>query len=268
MNIVSRTAAAALAALVLPAAASTTTLTARESVNYLYYFGGFAISGDEGEDGDPAPVPGGAWEGTVLTGLDRPSLHIAGSDHHDIQYLFWSGYLDETWDQGQSFSATQVGSDTQLRIEGHATITQTSEVCSATTGCGLASELHRSTNTLKLDFTVDAATPFLLDGLTSGGGYVDLLRWDVPAQRWFSVIGVGALTTIDRSFSLAGNLATGLYRFESSPYTFSGSGGDVNNRWDATLSLQGSTLAAVPEPAAWAAWLCGLTGLALRRRRR
>ncbi len=260
---------AGLAAAAGPAtAAPTASLTARESVNYLYYFGGFAISGDEGEDGAPAPVPGGAWEGTVLTGFEQPDLAIAGSDYKVLQYLFWTGFLAETWDQAQSFSAQQLGADAVLNIAGHATISQTSEICSTATGCDAASELHRSTNTLLLDFTLDASTPYTLDGLTSGGGYVDLQLWNVPAQRWFSVIGVGALTTIDRSFSMSGNLAAGLYRFESSPYTFGGGAVDVDNSWTATLTLQGATLAPVPEPPAGLLAALGLAATALRLQRR
>ena len=90
---------ACLAALALPAVATpTVTLTARESVNYLYYFGGFAISGDEGEAGDPAPVPGGAWAGTPVTGFAQPTLSIRGSDFAPINYLGWSGYLSSEYE--------------------------------------------------------------------------------------------------------------------------------------------------------------------------
>lgn len=259
---------AACAAALPSHAALTASLTARESVNYLYYFGGFAISGDEGEAGAPAPVAGGAWEGTLLTGFEQPDLAISGSDYHVIEYLFWGGYLAETWDQSQSFSAQQLGADAVLHIEGHATISQTSEVCSATTGCNLASELHRSTNTLLLEFTVDASTPYLLEGLTSGGQYVELSQWNVAAQRWFSVIGTGGLTTIDRSFSLAGNLPAGLYRFQTDPYTFSGGRDDVVNSFTATLTLQGATLAPVPEPPAGLMAALGLAAVALRLHRR
>jgi len=261
--------AAALLAFSAPDSdAATMTLQARTSVNYLYYFGGFAVSADEGEDGAPAPLPGGAWEGTVLTGFDMPQLAIQGMDHHNIQYLGWLGHLDETWDQAQSFSFTQGLAGAELHIDGHAAITQTSEVCSMGSGCFLASELHRSTNTVALEFTLDAANPYTLTGSTSGGQYVDLQRWDVLSQRWFPVV-FGAFDTINTTFALSGTLNPGLYRLQNDPYTFSAGGAaDVNNRFDATLTLTGAVAAMVPEPGAAGLLACGLAVMALKRRRR
>lgn len=259
-----RLAATLLAFLALPAAAATATFTARESVNYFYYFGGYAISSDVGEAGDPAPLPGGVWEGSLLTGFARPDLSIQGSDHHAIAYLSATGFLDETWDQAQNFDVTAAGADTLVHIQGYATISQTSEVCGLAIGCAQATEVHRSTNTLVLEFSLDRGVAYELQGVTSGGAFVDLLRWDVPAQRWFSVIGSGGLTTIDRSFSLAGNLTAGLYRLESSPDTFSGGTVDVVNSWEAMLTLQGTRLAnPVPEP--HAGWLAALGLMFIRR---
>ncbi len=249
--------------------AATATLTARTSVNYFYYFGGFAISGDEGEDGAPAPVPGGPWEGTVLTGFADPTLAIAGSDHHDIAYLLWTGYLDESWDQAQTFSFQPLSGAVQLQLEGHATSLQTSQVCSNATGCNLATELHASTNTLALEFTLDAANPYALAGSTSGGQYIDLLVWNEPAQRWFPVVN-GPLQTQNTGFSLAGTLAAGRYMLRNNPYSQRAGGlGDVVNTWDATLTLDGAVAAAVPEPTPALALAAGLASLAwLRRRRR
>lgn len=253
--------------LALPAAAQTTmTLQSRGSVNYFYYFGGFAISGDEGEDGAPAPVPGGAWEGTVLTGFDQPTLAIDGSDHHDIRYLGWTGFLDESWDQAQTFGFTQAADGAELHVEGHATSRQTSEVCGST-GCFPASELHLSTNTVALEFTLDAGNPYTLAGSASGGQYVDLLVWNELAQRWFPIVH-GPTTTMDRSFDLSGMLDAGRYQLRNSPYDFRAGGpDDVVNTWSATLTLEGAVATAVPEPAAAALLAAGLASLALWRRR-
>lgn len=253
----------------LPASAgatSTATLVDRTSVNYLYYFGGFAISGDEGEAGAPAPVPGGAWEGVVVTDFAPYTLTTTGSDYQPLEYLYWSGFLSEVWDQTQTYAFGNAGGDAVVSIDGAASILQESIVCSDITGCNLASELHRSTNTLALQFELDATTPYTLVGETRGGQWVDLLRWDTVALRWSPIV-YGGVATIDRSFSLGGTLTAGLYMLRNNPYTFS-SGGihDVDNAWSADLTLVGA-VAAVPEPRSAALALMGLATLAGWRRR-
>lgn len=259
-------AAAATLLLVQPARAQTTmTLQSRSSVNHFYWYGGFAVSGDEGEDGAPAPVPDGPWEGTVLTGFADPTLAITGARHFDIHYLGWLGFLEETWDQAQTYSFGQGAAGAELRIAGHAADTQTSQVCGSP--CFLASELHRSTNTVALEFTLDAASTYTLSGSTAGGQYVDLMRWDTLALRWSPVV-FGAVTTIDTSFALAGSLSAGRYLLRNDPYTLSGGGAvDVYNSWDATLVLQGAIAAPVPEPAPAVLLALGLVAVLLLRRR-
>jgi hypothetical protein len=265
----SLTLAAWVLAALTPTAAmssSTATLVGRNSVNYLYYFGGFAISSDEGEAGAPEPVPGGAWEGVVVTDFAPHTLTTTGSDYQPLEYLFWSGFLSEIWDQTQTYGFGNQGSDAVMSIDGASSMLQESIVCSDATGCNLASELHRMTNTVALQFELDATTPYSLVGETRGGQWVDLLRWDTVALRWTPIVYGGTLT-IDRSFSLDGSLAAGLYMLRNNPYTFSSGGTrDVNNAWTASLTLVGA-VAAVPEPHAVALALAGLAVLVGARRR-
>jgi hypothetical protein len=257
---------AALAA--APALAATdVALSGRTSVNYFYYFGGFAIDGDEGEDGAPLPPAGAPWEGVTVTALAPSSLAIQGSDYEELNYMFWSGYLAEEWNQAQNYTFGNGMAGAELHIEGYATSSQTSIVCSDITGCGLASEVHRSTNTQTLEFTLSAGNAYELSGLTSGGQWVELAQWSDLAHRWIPLV-FGAIETIDTSFELSGVLAAGRYRLTNNPYTFSGGGAtDVVNAWNATLALPGAV--AVPEPAPASLWLAGallLCGLHRRRR--
>lgn len=246
------------------AAAATAGLSARTSENYVHYFGGFAISSDEGEDGAPLPDPGPPWTGVVVTSPSPQTLAIAGSDHADLHYLGWNGYLDETWSQWQTYAFGPSSGAAQIRADGGAEILQTSEVCGYGQ-CSLATESHDSTNTQALQFTLDATSRYTLAGATDGGQWVDLLHWDTAAQRWFPVVN-GPYATGDRRFDLAGQIAAGLYMVRSNPYTFRAGGAtDVNNHWDYTLTLLDAT-PAVPEPAPAVLALAGLGLLLINRR--
>lgn len=260
---------AASAAQAAPPPVAQVTQVGRSSVNHIHYYGGFAISGDEGEDGAPAPVPGGAFEGMLVTDPEPRELTIAGSDYYPIEYLFWTGFLAETWKQTQTYAFAEVAGGVDITASGSVDILQTSEVCSPMTGCDLASEWHRSTNTQALDFTLSTAGDYTLAGSTTGAQWVDLLTWNAVSSNWSPIVS-GVIATQDTTFDLSGTLGAGRYRISNRLTSISAGGlTDVQHSWNYTLSLPDATLAPVPEPSA-AALLC--TGLLcvgwLARRRR
>ena len=257
---------AAVLATTAPASAQTTaTFAGRTSANHLYYFGGFAISSVSGEEGAPAPIPGDPREATVVTSPAPATLEFSGTNHHDIHYLFWDGYLDTTWAQTQTYAfGPAAGGGTSISGSGASTISQSGTVCGAG-ACNPPSALHHSTNSQIIAFELSGPTSYSLIGAARGEQLVDLQKWDTVAQRWFTLIG-GGINTPDRDFDFSGNLVAGRYRMANELSTVAGSIPEpVESSWSYTLTLPSA--APVPEPATVALWSLGLLGVAARLRR-
>jgi hypothetical protein len=259
--------AATLAAAAPAGAAATVELEARRSINHFHWFGGFAISGDEGHDGAPLPPAGPPWEGVEVTSFEPATLAIAGSAYKELAYLFWSGFLSETWDQAQTYGFGGDADGARITASGHATSTQDSIICSDITGCNLATEAHWSTNIQQLQFSLSEANAYELAGSTSGGQWIDLFVWNVAAQRWTHLVH-GPTLTKDRAFDLSGTLQAGLYMLSNVNFDFSGGGAtNVVNTWSYEFDLPGAIAVPVPEPAPALLLALGLAAGALLRRR-
>lgn len=265
-----RVRAVALLAVVLAtstaaSAQTTATFTGRTSVNHLYFFGGFANSSVSVEDGAPVPIPGDPREGTVVTTPAPATLAFSGTNHHDIEYLFWEGYLDTTWAQTQTYAfGPAAGGGTSISGSGKSSITQSGTVCGLG-DCNPPSALHHSTNSQIIEFELSGPTGYTLTGAASGEQLVDLQRWDTVAERWFTLIG-GGINTPDRDFDFSGNLVAGRYRMANELSTIAGSIPEpVESSWNYTLTLPSA--APVPEPATIALWSLGLLGVTARMRR-
>lgn len=257
---------AALVAAAAPVAAQTTAAFAgRTSVNHLYFFGGFANSSVEGEDGAPPPFPGEPWEGTPVTTPAPATLEITGSNHHDIQYLFWDGELDTAWEQTQTYAfGPALGGGTAITGSGASTVHQSGIVCGLG-NCGVPSALHHSTNSQIIEFELSGPTDYTLLGAASGEQSVDLQLWNMVSERWISVIG-GVVNTQDRAFDFSGDLASGRYRLSTRlAVEVGGIESPVASAWNYTLTLPAA--APVPEPGTVALWSLGLLGLAAKLRR-
>lgn len=249
------------------AAVSVVELEARSSVNHFYWYGGFAISGDEGHDGAPLPPAGPPWVGVTVTDFAPATLAIAGSAYKELEYLFWSGYLAETWDQAQTYDFGATPGGVRISGSGHATSTQDSIVCSDITGCGLATESHRSTNIQALEFSLSEANAYRLQGSTSGGQWLDLAIWNDLGARWSPVVH-GPTQTSSRTFDLAGTLQPGRYLLRNYDGTLNGGGTtNVVNAWSYSFDLPGAVAVAVPEPPPAALWALALAGWLLIRRK-
>lgn len=257
--------AAVMATTTAASAQTTATFAGRTSVNYLYFFGGFAISSVSGEDGAPVPIPGDPREATTVTTPAPATLEFSGANHHDIHYLFWDGHLDTTWAQTQTYAfGSAAGGGTAISGSGASTIAQSGTVCGLGE-CNPPSALHHSTNSQIIEFALSGPTAYILSGAASGEQLVDLQRWDTVAGRWFTLIG-GGINTPNRAFDFSGNLAAGRYRMANQLSVQVGSiPNPVESSWSYTLTLPSA--APVPEPATIALWSVGLLGVTARLRR-
>lgn len=246
---------AVLAMQALAASAANATLQVREAVLHTTYVAGFAIVGIQGEAGSSTPN---------LAPSPR-DLSLSGSDSVSGSYLFWQVDASVEWDMAQTYTVDSqarsfsAAGSTHLRVEG-AVVGPDCAPCLPT--MQLEGQNHQA-----LEFALDSTTPYTFASTTTAAQWVDLLRWDVPAQRWFALWN-GYSVTQATSFSTNGMLQAGLYRVQNSADTVRANGAQAlrDTAWEWTLTLPDASVSAVPELPTVALWAAGLAWLGWRRR--
>jgi len=252
----------ALAAPLLLAAASATavptaTVDGRESVAYAEYFGGFAIAYDGGSDGSLLP----------LTAFAPSALALDGSHTYNGAYLYWTVTYTVNWQLSQDLTIDSPAH----RISGQGTVhlDESSAVVGPNCAPCAASVYITGRNNQALTFTLDASTAYQFHSETTTGQWVELARWDEPAQRWFGLWS-GPIENQGLVFDRSGTLQPGRYRLQNNPYDFTADSvpPSWDNAWSYSLTLPDAAITAVPEPAGAALALLGLVVLGWRARRR
>lgn len=246
---------AVLAVHALAASAANATLQVREAVLHATYVAGFAVVGIQGEAGSS----------TAHLALSPNELSLTGSDSVSDSYLFWQVDASVAWDMAQTYTVDATARSfsaagaMRLAVDG-------AVVGLNCTPCLPTMQLE-GTNSQALEFTLDSATPYSFASTTGAEQWVDLLRWDIPAQRWFALWHGFSLTQAT-SFATTGQLQAGLYRVQNNQGSLRANGAQAlrDTAWAWTLTLPEASVSVVPEVPSLALWAAGLAWLGWRRR--
>jgi hypothetical protein len=250
-------------------AASTLELLARESVSQVRAFAGYGISGVafpcETPETDFCSVTGSTGSLEAVSGVDMPTVSVAGSGTGNDTALLFSTVFDATWAQTQTFAFSSNGADTELRASGSFMGTMQSVGSNGIQPPQPAAQRMESWNWQAFTFTLDQATPYTLIGGSTGGQQLQMW-WTSPAgvtTYRSDVIGNTGLA----SFNNSGTLQAGTYLLRNFQFVMASVQDNYANSWDYTLTFR-DTVTAVPEPTSVALLLAGLVAVGAWRQRR
>ena len=250
-------------------AASTLELVDRESVSQVRAFAGYGISGVafpcETPETDFCSVTGSTGSLEVVSGVDTPTVSVAGSGTGNDTALMFSTIFDATWTQTQTFSFGSNGADIELRASGSFMGTMQSLGSNSIQPPQPAAQRMESWNWQAFTFTLDQNTAYTLTGGSTGGQQLQMW-WTSPAgvtTYRSDVIGNTGLA----SFNNSGTLQAGTYLLRNFEFVMASVEDSYANSWDYTLTFR-DTVSPVPEPAPVAMLLAGLVAMGAWRQRR
>jgi hypothetical protein len=250
-------------------AASTLELVDRESVSQFRAFAGYGISGVafpcETPETDFCSVTGSTGSLEVVSGVDTPTVSVAGSGTGNDTALVFSTAFEATWSQTQTFSFGSNGADTELRASGSFMGTMWSLGSNGIQPPQPAAQRMESWNWQAFTFTLDQDTAYTLIGGSTGGQQLEMW-WTSPAGVTTyrnDVIGNTGLA----SYSNSGTLQAGTYLLRNFEFVMASVEDSYANSWDYTLTFR-DTVSAVPEPTPVAMLLAGLVAVGAWRQRR
>jgi MYXO-CTERM domain-containing protein len=250
-------------------AASTLELLDRASVSQFRAFAGYGISGVafpcETPETDFCSVTGSTGSLAVVSGVDTPTLSVAGAGIGNDTALVFSTIFEATWAQTQTFSFGSVGDDSELRASGSFMGTMQSLGSNGIQPPQPAAQRLESWNWQAFTFTLDQNTPYTLTGGSTGGQQLQMW-WTSPAgvtTYRSDVIGNTGLA----SFNNTGTLQAGTYLLRNFEFVMASVEDSYANSWDYTLTFH-DTVTVVPEPRSAAMLLAGLVAVGAWRQRR
>lgn len=197
--------------------------------------------------------------GQVSSNELAPSfLQIVGADTSSVVSGVFTGTIEGQWDLRQDYAVSQTGAGVVLAASGSMDV-RGSSFGSIGEVPSVGPFIHDKYNYQSLRFSLSGDTSYAVSGTTWGDEYIDVRLGGSNAPygpwNWIATVGFGETPT---NWSFSGVLAAGDYVISNRRIPLNNSG------WSYTLTLQGATLAPVPEPKAYATLLLGLVLVGLR----
>lgn len=195
-------------------------------------------------------------DSVVTTDLAPAFLQLAGSGTASGESSPFTATIDAAWDLQQDYSVQSTVDGAALHASG------SMAVAGASYGTidGVPSVgpfTHAQHNYQSLQFSLSADTSFSLSGTTWGDEYIQLRVADTNAPYvgfdWPATYTTGPAP---RAWSISGVLAAGDYVISNRLIPLNDSG------WEYTMTFQGATVVAVPEPTSAAMILAGIALMA------